>query len=159
MTELDRGTTDPAAPIRAWWQAITPADNPGLADRFGEDWLTWLGTHPTDDELPGDPGRSGREMTVVSFIDRALRLVMAFTDSLSGDTATGLHLTTSPDPPGGRPGQPIAAVRRPCSPHWWPARNPLCPRIFSTARWSPSATRSTTRPGRATAGRGCCSRW
>ena len=109
--ELDRARTDPDAPIRAWWQAITPADNPGLADRFGEDWLTWLGTHPTDDQLPGDPGSSGREMTVVSFIDRALRLLVAFTASLSGDTATDLHLTTSPDPPGAGPDQPIAAVR------------------------------------------------
>ena len=129
--ELDRATTDPEAPIRTWWQALIPADNPGLADRFGEDWLTWLGTHPTDDELPGDPGRSGREMTVVSFVERALRLVLAFTDSLSGDTATGLHLSTSPDPPERRPG---AADRRrsprACSPHWWPARNPSCPSDF-----------------------------
>ena len=158
--ELDRGTTDPAAPIRAWWQAITPADNPGLADRFGEDWLTWLGTHPTDDELPGDPGRSGREMTVVSFIDRALRLVMAFTDSLSGDTATSLHLTTSPDPPDAGAGaadrrrSPRLARRTGGRPRIRCARE-----ISSTARWSPFATRSTTRPGRATAGRGCCSRW
>ena len=109
--ELDRAATDPDAPIRAWWQAITPAGNPGLADRFGKDWLTWLGTHPTDDRLPGDPGRSGREMTVVSFLDRALRLLLAFTESLSGGTASDLRLTTSPDPPGAGPDQPIAIVR------------------------------------------------
>jgi uncharacterized protein with NAD-binding domain and iron-sulfur cluster len=108
--ELDRATTDPAAPIRTWRQALIPADNPGLADRFGDDWLTWLGTHPRDGQLPGDPGSSGRSLTVVSFIDRAIQLLLAFAASLREPTSPDLHLTTSPVPPSAYPGQTVEAV-------------------------------------------------
>lgn len=110
-TELDRPATDPGAPIQSWRQAMIPADNPGLVDRFGDDWLTWLGTHPRDDQLPGEPGGAGRTMTVVSFIDRALRLLLAFTDSLREPTASDLHLTTSPVPPNAQPAQTIDALQ------------------------------------------------
>lgn len=109
--ELDRAATDPDAPIRTWRQALVPAENPGLADRFGDDWLTWLGTHPRDDQLPGEPGGSGRTMTVVSFVDRALRLVVAFTESLREPVPSGLHLTTSPTPPTTPAVEPIEAIR------------------------------------------------
>lgn len=97
--ELDRGRTDPQAPIRTWRQALIPAENPGLADRFGDEWLTWLGTHPVDHRLPGDPDATGRELTVVSFLDRALRLLLAFVESLREATSSDLHLTTSPVAP------------------------------------------------------------
>lgn len=110
--ELDRPATDPGAPIQTWRQAMVAADNPGLADRFGDDWLTWLGTHPTDDQLPGEPGGSGRTMTVISFIDRALRLLLAFADSLRELTSSDLHLTTSPVPPNAPPLHTIEAVQR-----------------------------------------------
>ncbi len=110
--ELDRPTTDPGAPIQNWWQAMVPADNPGLADRFGDEWLTWLGTHPRDEELPGEPSGTGRTMTVVSFVDRALRLLLAFADSVRDATAEGLHLSTSPDPPNPTYAEPIDTVRQ-----------------------------------------------
>ncbi|MCV7101101.1 FAD-dependent oxidoreductase [Mycobacterium palustre] len=110
--ELDRPTTDPAAPIQTWRQALIPADNPGLADRFGDDWLTWLGTHPVDDRLPGEPGGSGRTMTVTSFIERALRLLLAFADSLREPASSDLHLTTSPVPPKASPLRTVEAVQR-----------------------------------------------
>ena len=54
---------------------------------------------------------------------RALRLVLDFADSLSGDPRPGLPLTTSPSPPGAGPERPSRCVR--CarwSPHWCPAR-------------------------------------
>ena len=108
--ELNRATTDPAAPIHTWRQAIIPADNPGLADRFGDEWLTWLGTHPRDGQLPGDPGGSGRTMTVISFIDRAIQLLLAFADSLREPMSADLQLTTSPVPPSAYPAHTMEAV-------------------------------------------------
>jgi uncharacterized protein with NAD-binding domain and iron-sulfur cluster len=97
--ELDRATTDPAAPIRDWDQALIPGDNLGLADRFAHDWLIWLGTFTRNDGLPGEPDATGREMTVVEFTRRALRLVRDFAESQRGTMPVGLALSTSPDPP------------------------------------------------------------
>ncbi|MET0898695.1 MAG: FAD-dependent oxidoreductase [Mycobacterium sp.] len=100
--ELDRSVTDPHAPIRRWDQAVIPADNPGLADYWDGAWLTWLGTHPREHGLPGDPGNDGREVTVTSFVERALLLLHAFAQS-SGDAGpAGLSLSTSPEPTRGR---------------------------------------------------------
>ena len=79
-TELNRATTDPMSPIQTWEEAIAPADNPGLADSWNDNWVTWHGTHPRDDKLPGDPNSTGRELTAVGFVERALRLVLAFAD-------------------------------------------------------------------------------
>ncbi|HEX5145109.1 MAG TPA: FAD-dependent oxidoreductase [Mycobacterium sp.] len=95
--ELDRATTDPGAPIRDWRQAMIPADDLGLADQFGSDWLTWLGTFARNDSLPGDPGGTGREMTVVGFAQRALQLVLDFLDSINDPPA--LALSAGPDIP------------------------------------------------------------
>jgi uncharacterized protein with NAD-binding domain and iron-sulfur cluster len=95
--ELDRATTDPAAPIRTWDQAIIPADNLGMADRSGDDWLVWPGRFARNDELPGEPHATGRELTVVGFIRRALQLIVDFSDSLGETTSGALVLSTSPD--------------------------------------------------------------
>lgn len=111
-TELNRATTDPDSPIAHWYQALIPADNPGLADKFGETWLTWLGTHPVDDQLPGEPDSTGRELTVLAFLDRALQLLVAFTESLKSDPITGIQLTTSSHTPPPPPHPRTEAVRR-----------------------------------------------
>lgn len=97
--ELDRGVTDPSAPIRTWDQALIPADNLGLTEPWGNDWLTWLGTFTRNDELPGAPDGDGREMTTVEFLRRAMQLLLDFADSLREATAAGLALSTSPDTP------------------------------------------------------------
>jgi uncharacterized protein with NAD-binding domain and iron-sulfur cluster len=110
--ELDRAATDPAAPIQTWEEAIAPADNPGLADSWNGNWSTWHGAHPRDDKLPGDPESTGRELTAVAFVERALRLVLAFADSLRDATPGHLALSLSPDPPVPSPSPPLdAAVR------------------------------------------------
>ncbi|WP_082682812.1 FAD-dependent oxidoreductase [Mycobacterium sp. GA-1285] len=98
-TELDRATTDPAAPIHTWDQALIPADNLGLADRWGDDWLTWLGTFTRNDELPGEPESAGREITAVGFLRRAAQLLVDFTRSLRDTEPVGLVLSPSPHPP------------------------------------------------------------
>jgi hypothetical protein len=49
--ELDRATTDPAAPILTWDQALTLSDNLGMADQWGKDWLVW----PVDTEPATKP--------------------------------------------------------------------------------------------------------
>jgi uncharacterized protein with NAD-binding domain and iron-sulfur cluster len=95
--ELDRATTDPAAPIRTWDQAMIPADNLAMADRWGDDWLVWPGKFSRNDQLPGEPDATGRELTVVEFLQRALELLLDFSDSL--DESTGLVLSASLDPP------------------------------------------------------------
>ncbi len=88
--ELDRATTDPDAPIRTWDQAMMPADNLGMADRSGDDWLVWAGRFARNDELPGEPNATGRELTVVGFVRRALQLILDFSESLGEATAGGL---------------------------------------------------------------------
>ena len=97
--ELDRATTDPAAPIQTWDEALIPGDNLGLADQLGSDWLMWLGTFTRNGGLPGEPDSTGREQTVVEFTQRAIRLVRDFADSLRDATPVGLALSTTPDPP------------------------------------------------------------
>ena len=59
-SEIDRATNDPDAPITTWDQALIPGDNLGLADRFGSDWLMWLGTFTRNGGLPGEPDATGR---------------------------------------------------------------------------------------------------
>lgn len=97
-TELDRVTTDPGAPIQTWDQALIPADNLGLADRWGDDWLTWLGTFTRNEELPGEPHSTGREITAVGFLRRAAQLLVDFTRSLRDAEPVGLVLSASPHP-------------------------------------------------------------
>jgi uncharacterized protein with NAD-binding domain and iron-sulfur cluster len=106
--ELDRATTDPATPICTWDQAMVPSDNLGMADRSGDDWLVWAGRFARNDELPGEPGATGRELTVVGFLGRALQLILDFSESL-GETTGGLVLSTTPDTASARW---IEAVRR-----------------------------------------------
>lgn len=109
--ELDRATTDPAAPIRTWLEAMVPADNLGLADRWDSDWLMWLGTFGRNARSPGDNAGTGREMTAVGFVERALQLIMNFIDSQQDSSATGLLLSTSPlRPPA--PGRSVDELRR-----------------------------------------------
>jgi uncharacterized protein with NAD-binding domain and iron-sulfur cluster len=96
-TELDRATTDPAAPIRTWDQALIPADNLGMADRSGAEWTVWPGRFARNDELPGEPHATGQELTVVGFLRRALQLILDFSDSLLEATDDPLVLSTSPD--------------------------------------------------------------
>lgn len=95
--ELDRATTDPQAPIRTWQQAMIPSDNLAVADRTHDDWLVWLGRFARNRELPGEPDATGREMTVVGFLRRALQLILDFADSLGEAAPVGLVLSTSPD--------------------------------------------------------------
>ena len=97
--ELDRATTDPSAPIHDWTDALVPADDLGLADRWGSDWLVWPGRLSRTEGLPGDPATTGREITVVDFLYRAVQLLVDFAESQDFATELGLVLTTSPDPP------------------------------------------------------------
>jgi uncharacterized protein with NAD-binding domain and iron-sulfur cluster len=96
--EIDRATTDAAAPIKTWDQALIPGDNLGLADRFNSDWLMWLGTFTRNDGLPGEPDATGREMTVFEFTRRAIRLVRDFAESQRSAAPVGLELSTSAEP-------------------------------------------------------------
>jgi uncharacterized protein with NAD-binding domain and iron-sulfur cluster len=93
--ELDRATTDSAAPIRDWHQALIPADTLGMADKHGDDWLVWNGGFSRNDEVPGEPDGTGRELTVADFLRRALDLVLNFAESLSEATDTGVDRPTS----------------------------------------------------------------
>ena len=109
-TELDRATTDQAAPIRTWEEAMIPADDLGLADRFGGDWLAWLGTFSRNEKLPGDGAGTGREMTAVGFAQRALQLIMDFVDSQELFSSPGLSISASPTAPSSP--RSVGAVQR-----------------------------------------------
>ncbi len=94
--ELDRATTDPGCPIRTWDQALIPADNLAMADRWGDGWLVWPGKFSRNERLPGEPDATGREFTVVEFLYRAAELLLDFIDSL--DESGELVLSSSSDP-------------------------------------------------------------
>ena len=93
--ELDRTTTDPAAPIAAWDEALVPSEELGMADRADDEWLVWPGKFTRTHELPGEPDVTGRELTVVGFIQRALALVLDFAESLAETTDPDLLLSTT----------------------------------------------------------------
>lgn len=127
--ELDRATTDPAAPIHTWDQAMIPADTLGMADRSGNDWLVWPGRFTRNDELPGEPDATGRELTVVGFLRRALQLILDFSSSLGDTTAGGLELSTSPDTPAKRW---VEVVQRGALATLTALANPLPPEVIRT---------------------------
>ena len=80
--ELDRERTDPDAPIRTWREAMLPTQQVGLEDRDAHGWHHWVGLFTPNDELPGDPGATGREVTLVDLVGRGLRLIADFLASL-----------------------------------------------------------------------------
>lgn len=94
--ELDRPTTAPDAPIQSWDQALIPADALGMAERWGPDWHVWSGTFARNDEVPGESDATGRELTVVDFLRRALEMTVRFADSLSADGRTDRDPTVTP---------------------------------------------------------------
>ena len=97
--ELDRPTTDPGSPVQTVEQALVPADALGLADRDGDAWALWMGTFARNESRPGDPSGTGREMTAVAFVQRAVQLVLDFADSIAGMTSPELVLSASATPP------------------------------------------------------------
>ncbi|GAY14938.1 FAD-dependent oxidoreductase [Mycobacterium sp. shizuoka-1] len=96
--ELDRETTDPGCPIKTWDQALVPAEELAMADHFGDDWLIWSGAFRRTPDLPGEPGATGRELTVVEFAARTLRLLLDFAESLDAASGQDLCLSASARP-------------------------------------------------------------
>jgi len=97
--ELDRGTTDPAAPIKTWDQALIPANDLGATGYWNGEWQVWLGRFSRTVEQPGDPDASSGPMTVMGFLQRSLQLILDLSNSLRDGSDGGLTLSTSPDPP------------------------------------------------------------
>ena len=99
--ELDRPSTDPAAPIQTWRDAMIPADTVGLEDRRPDGWSHWLGQFTPNDLLPGEPDAIGHELTIPDMLRRALQLIADFLGSLPDDPVAAGHvvLTGSPEPP------------------------------------------------------------
>ena len=126
--ELDRAQTDLAAPVQTWDQALIPSDNLAMAASWGEDWSVWPGWFSRNDELPGEPDATGRELTVVDFLRRSLRLILDFADSL--DPTAGLVLSTSPEP---MPARWIQAVQRGVVATLAALTNPRAPQAIAAA--------------------------
>jgi len=97
--ELDRATTDPSVPIQTWDQAFIPANDVGATDRHNDEWQLWLGRFTGNDELPGEPDAPEGGMDVLHFLQRALQLILDFSDSLRVMGDTGLSLSASAAPP------------------------------------------------------------
>lgn len=97
--ELDRPRSDPDCPIATWDRALVPTDHLGLADVDQDGgWSTWLGTFTRNEQVPGEDGSDGREMTAVEFLRRAAELLVDFAESLDGAGSDGAR------PDGARPG-------------------------------------------------------
>ncbi len=97
--ELDRTTTDPAAAITTWNQALIPANDLGATDYWNGEWQVWLGRFSRTAEQPGDPDASSGPMTVMGFLQRSLQLIFDLSSSLQDGGDGGLTMSTSPDPP------------------------------------------------------------
>ncbi|MCW2783958.1 MAG: hypothetical protein JWP74_475, partial [Marmoricola sp.] len=101
--ELDRATTDPAAPIRTWRDAMFPAVDVGLEDRFEGDWRHWIGAFAANNLDPGDPiGPDSRKLpNIADLTRRGIQLILDFVDSLPsvGDEPARLALTSTRSAP------------------------------------------------------------
>ncbi len=100
--ELDRARSRPTAPILTWRDALVPAPVVGLEDHHLEGWSHWIGDFAPNEDLPGEPDRSGGVMTVADFARRAVRLVGDFASSLATPEPGRVVLTTSATPPSRR---------------------------------------------------------
>jgi uncharacterized protein with NAD-binding domain and iron-sulfur cluster len=76
--ELDRASTDPECPIRSWRDAVSPADDVGLADRAGPAWSHFVTRFSGNDAIPGEPGAEDRPIQPLEMASRALRLLLDF---------------------------------------------------------------------------------
>lgn len=100
--ELDRPTTDPAAPIQTWREAMLPAAEVGLEDLFAGDWRHWIGSFAPNDLDPGDPiGPDHGPPDIVELTRRGVQLILDFAHSLPtvGDEPAVLALTPSRSAP------------------------------------------------------------
>ena len=98
--ELDRTTTDPAAPIRTWREAMLPAGPVGLEDRRLDGWHHWLGEFTENDLEPGERDL-GAQFSMLDVLRRALQLIVDFLESLPEERlpSSVLALSGSSDPP------------------------------------------------------------
>ena len=97
--ELDRPNHDPEAPIRTWRDGLIPATRVGLEERNDQSWSHWMADFAPNGELPGEPDTSGGPMTVVDFLQRSLRLLADFAESLTPVPVSPAVLSASPRPP------------------------------------------------------------
>jgi uncharacterized protein with NAD-binding domain and iron-sulfur cluster len=99
--ELDRATTDPAAPIRTWREAMLPAADVGLEDSFDDSWRHWIGSFARNDLDPGDPIGRAEPPDVADLTRRGIQLMLDFVSSLPtvGDDPAVMALTPTPSAP------------------------------------------------------------
>ncbi|MFK5635455.1 MULTISPECIES: FAD-dependent oxidoreductase [unclassified Ornithinimicrobium] len=99
--ELDRGTTDPACPLRTWRDAFVPSGDIGLVDRHGSTLTPFVTRLTGNDLLPGELGAEDRPLRPMDVAVRAVRLLADFHGVLRGsDAAAEVYLSTSPRPRG-----------------------------------------------------------
>ncbi|HEX5586482.1 MAG TPA: FAD-dependent oxidoreductase [Acidimicrobiia bacterium] len=109
--ELDRPSSDPDAPIRAWTDGFVAASRIGLGEPRDDGWLPWTATFSEDDGTPGAPGATSDAMTVTELVRRAVSLLRDLIGSLPARPSAArptppLVLTASavpPDPPSPAP--------------------------------------------------------
>jgi uncharacterized protein with NAD-binding domain and iron-sulfur cluster len=103
--ELDREQHRPDSPIRAWTDAFRPASTIGLGEEHDGTWLDWLAHFDENAERPGEPGADRRPLTPQELVQRSVRLLVNFAQSLlDRDDALvapggGLVISTDPEPP------------------------------------------------------------
>jgi uncharacterized protein with NAD-binding domain and iron-sulfur cluster len=110
--ELDRPSTDPAAPIRTWREAMLPVGTVGLEDRRPDGWHHWLGDFTPNDLEPGAREADGTAVSLPDVLRRTLQLIADFVDSLPEERLPSgvLAMSGSADPPPG-PSPVVTQVR------------------------------------------------
>ncbi len=109
--ELDRGTTDPACPIRSWRDALVPSSDVGLADRDDGTWSHFVTRFTANDALPGEPGAEDRVPGPLDVMSRGLGLLADFLAAVGPPQRhAGVYLSASSSPRGS--GTPLGTLVR-----------------------------------------------
>lgn len=114
--ELDRGSSDPACPIRGFDEAFLPTDRVGIGDFAERDVSTWMATFSGNEEEPGRKGDPANARGAVRrFLRRALMLLDDFVESLEpevGSAPPTIVLSGSPQTPGRKDGDADRLISR-----------------------------------------------
>ena len=94
--ELDRATTDPAAPLQTWRDAFVPSSDIGIFDQHDREWRPWIGHFTRNDRSPGDPDTALARGDQGEILRRVARLLRDLVESFE-PPANEPRLAASPD--------------------------------------------------------------
>jgi uncharacterized protein with NAD-binding domain and iron-sulfur cluster len=96
--ELDRLHTDVDCPVQTWREALAPAHRVGVQVGCGDSWAPWVATFSGNDLEPGTAPVGAGPLSVATFVQRGLQLLVDFARSLTLEPAR-VVLSGSPQRP------------------------------------------------------------